>query len=157
MISVLQRVDSGSVKVKNKIVGKISRGFVILLGISKADKETDADYLVEKIINLRIFNDHDKKMNLSIKEVRGSALIISQFTLCADIKKGRRPSFINAAEPNKAKNLYRYFIEKIHLKKIPLETGEFGAEMKVGLVNNGPVTLVSVSYTHLTLPTIYSV
>ena len=142
LIAVLQRVDSGSVKVKNKIVGKISRGFVILLGISKADKETDADYLVEKIINLRIFNDHDKKMNLSIKEVKGSALIISQFTLCADIKKGRRPSFINAAEPNKAKNLYRYFIEKIHLKKIPVETGEFGAEMKVDLVNNGPVTLV---------------
>lgn len=142
LIAVLQRVDSGSVKVKNKIVGKISRGFVILLGISKADKETDADYLVEKIINLRIFNDHDKKMNLSIKEVKGSALIISQFTLCADIKKGRRPSFINAAEPNKAKNLYRYFIEKIHLKKIPVETGEFGAEMKVDLVNNGPLTLV---------------
>ena len=142
LISVLQRVDSGSVKVKNKIVGKINRGFVILLGISKSDKETDADYLVEKIINLRVFNDHDKKMNLSIKEVKGSALIISQFTLCADIKKGRRPSFINAAEPNKAKNLYQYFIEKIYLKKIPVETGEFGAEMKVDLVNNGPVTLV---------------
>ena len=141
LISVLQRVDSGSVKVKNKIV-KINRGFVILLGISKSDKETDADYLVEKIINLRVFNDHDKKMNLSIKEVKGSALIISQFTLCADIKKGRRPSFINAAEPNIAKNLYQYFIKKIHLKKIPVETGEFGTEMKVNLVNNGPVTLV---------------
>ena len=142
LISVLQRVDSGSVKVKNKIIGKIYKGFVILLGISKSDKETDVDYLVEKIINLRVFNDHDKKMNLSIKEVKGSVLIISQFTLCADIKKGRRPSFINAAEPNKAKNLYQYFIEKIHLKKIPVETGEFGAEMKVDLVNNGPVTLV---------------
>ena len=142
LIAVLQRVDSGSVKVKNIIVGKINRGFVILLGISKSDKETDADYLVEKIINLRVFNDHDKKMNLSIKEVKGSVLIISQFTLCADIKKGRRPSFINAAEPSMAKNLYQYFIEKIHLKKIPVETGEFGAEMKVDLVNNGPVTLV---------------
>ena len=142
LISVLQRVDSGSVKVKNKIIGKIYKGFVILLGISKSDKETDVDYLVEKIINLRVFNDHDKKMNLSIKEVKGSVLIISQFTLCADIKKGRRPSFINAAEPNKAKNLYQYFIEKIHLNKIPVETGEFGAEMKVDLVNNGPVTLV---------------
>ena len=142
LISVLQRVDSGSVKVKNKIVGKISRGFVILLGISKSDKETDADYLVEKIINLRVFNDHDKKMNLSIKEVKGSALIISQFTLCADTKKGRRPSFINAAEPKIAKNLYHYFIEKFHLKKIPVETGEFGAEMKIDLVNNGPLTLV---------------
>ena len=142
LIAVLQRVDSGSVKVKNIIVGKINRGYVILLGISKSDKETDADYLVEKIINLRLFNDHDKKMNLSIKEVKGSALIISQFTLCADTKKGRRPSFINVAEPKMAKNLYQYFIEKIQLKKILVETGEFGAEMKVDLVNNGPVTLV---------------
>jgi D-tyrosyl-tRNA(Tyr) deacylase len=142
LISVLQRVDSGLVKVKNKIICKIDRGFVIFLGISKTDKKTDADYLVEKIINLRVFNDYKNKMNLSIKEVKGSALIISQFTLCADMSKGRRPSFINAAEPNKAKSLYQYFIEKVLLKKISVETGEFGAEMKVELINNGPVTLV---------------
>lgn len=143
LISVLQRVDSASVKVKNKIIGNINRGFVILLGITKTDKKKDADYLVEKISNLRVFNDNNEKMNLSIKEVKGSALIISQFTLCADMRKGgRRPSFINAANPDTAKNLYQYFIEKIILKKIPVETGEFGAEMKVGLVNDGPVTLV---------------
>jgi len=142
LISVLQRVDSGSVKVKNKIIGNIDQGFVILLGITKTDKKKDADYLVEKILNLRVFNDNNEKMNLSIKEVKGSALIISQFTLCADMRKGRRPSFINAANPDTAKNLYQYFIEKIILKKIPVETGEFGAEMKVGLVNDGPVTLV---------------
>lgn len=142
MISVIQRCSRGKVTVSQKIIGQIDHGLVIFLGVQKDDSKIDADFLVNKISGLRIFADENDKMNLSIKDVNGSALVISQFTLCGDIKKGRRPSFINAAVPEDGNRLYEYFMSEMKKSGVPIESGEFGAMMDVELVNNGPVTFV---------------
>jgi D-tyrosyl-tRNA(Tyr) deacylase len=142
LIAVIQRAKSGSVTVNEKIIGKIDHGFVILLGVSNSDEEKDADYLAHKIAFLRLFNDENEKMNLSIQDVGGSALVISQFTLCGDTSKGRRPSFIHAAHPEKGNALYKYFMKKLKEKGIPVESGEFGAMMNVAFINEGPVTFI---------------
>ena len=142
MIAVIQRCSRGKVTVANNNIGEIGPGLVILLGVKKGDSETDADLLVQKIVHLRIFNDKDQKMNRSLKDINGAALVISQFTLCGNTKKGRRPSFLNAAAPEKGKELYQYFIDKIEEASINVESGEFGAMMNVELVNDGPVTFV---------------
>jgi D-tyrosyl-tRNA(Tyr) deacylase len=142
MIAVIQRCSRGKVTVSEKVVGEIDNGLVILLGVQKGDTEKDADFLVNKISGLRIFSDENDKMNLSIKDVNGSALVISQFTLCGDTKKGRRPSFIKAATPNDGNRLYEYFMLEMKKGGVPIECGEFGAMMDVELVNNGPVTFV---------------
>ena len=142
MRAVIQRVKSAQVIVNEKIIGSIGFGLLVLLGISREDNCDDADYLVEKTINLRIFDDQDGKMNRSLLDVGGEMLIVSQFTLTADCRKGRRPSFTAAAEPAEAKNLYQYFIERLKEKGITVATGEFQAFMEVGLINNGPVTIL---------------
>jgi len=142
MIAVIQRCSRGKVTVANNNIGEIGPGLVIFLGIKKGDSETDADLLVKKVVHLRIFNDKDLKMNRSLKDINGAALVISQFTLCGNTKKGRRPSFLNAAAPEKGKELYQYFIDKIEEASINVESGEFGAMMNVELVNDGPVTFV---------------
>ncbi len=142
MIAVIQRCSRGKVTVANNNIGEIGPGLVIFLGVKKGDSETDADLLVQKIVHLRIFNDKDLKMNRSLKDINGAALVISQFTLCGNTKKGRRPSFLNAAAPEKGKELYQYFIDKIEEASINVESGEFGAMMNVELVNDGPVTFV---------------
>ncbi len=142
MKAVIQRVTHGSVSVDDKIIGKIGHGFVILLGITHDDATEDADYLAEKIVNLRVFEDGDGKMNRSLTDVRGSMLVISQFTLFANTRKGRRPSFIDAARPEIAIPLYEYFMEKSRSLGIPVECGEFGAMMAVEIHNDGPVTII---------------
>jgi len=142
MIAVIQRCSRGKVTVENNNVGEIGTGIVILLGIKKSDSEIDADLLVKKIVHLRIFSDKNKKMNYSLKDINGSALVISQFTLCGNTKKGRRPSFLIAATPEKGKKLYQYFIDKMEDASIIVESGKFGAMMNVELVNDGPVTFV---------------
>ena len=142
MIAVIQRCSQGKVTVSDKVVGKISHGLVIFLGVQKNDTENDAEFLVNKICGFRIFNDENDKMNLSIKDVNGSALVISQFTLCGDTKKGRRPSFIQAATSEDGDRLYEYFMSEMKKSGVPIESGEFGAMMDVELVNNGPVTFV---------------
>ena len=142
MIAVIQRCSRGKVTVSEKVVGEIDNGLVILLGVQKGDTENDADFLVNKISGLRIFSDENDKMNLSIKDVNGTALVISQFTLCGDTKKGRRPSFIKAATPDDGNRLYEYFMLEMKKGGVPIESGEFGAMMNVELVNDGPVTFV---------------
>ncbi len=139
---VVQRVNNAKVEVESKTIGKIEKGFLVLLGVGPEDTKNIADFLVEKLCNLRIFEDEDKKMNLSIKDIEGELLIVSQFTLYADCKKGNRPSFSNAAKPQKANELYEYFIEKCKSKVRKVEHGEFGADMKVSLLNDGPVTII---------------
>lgn len=140
---LVQRVSKASVKVENKIIGKIDKGFLVFLGITHTDNEEIADYLVQKLIKLRVFEDENDKMNLSLKDVEGQLLIISQFTLYADTKKsGNRPSFTDAAKPEYANKLYEYFTKKCRENGIYVQTGEFGADMKVELINNGPVTIM---------------
>ena len=140
---LVQRVKYANVKVNNEIIGKIDNGFLVFLGITHTDTEENADYLVQKLINLRVFEDENEKMNLSIQDIKGELLIISQFTLYADTKRsGNRPSFTDAAKPEQANKLYEYFIEKCKEKGIYIQTGEFGADMKVELLNDGPVTLI---------------
>ena len=146
MIAVLQRVTTGKVKIGDRIVGDIDNGLVILLGVHRDDKEEDIIFLADKVIGLRIFNDNNGKMNISLQDVDGSVLVISQFTLCGDWRKGRRPSFTKAADPDKGKLLYDGFIDEIRSKGINVETGEFGAAMDVSLVNSGPVTFVLDSH-----------
>lgn len=141
MKAVIQRVSEASVKVDGKIVGEIGKGFMILIGIDEQDEKTDADWLIQKILNLRIFGDENDKLNLSIKDISGEILCISQFTLIADYKKGNRPSFIKAAKPDKAIPLFDYFKEEIALSGLKTESGIFGADMKVSLINDGPVTI----------------
>lgn len=138
---VLQRVLQSNVEVDNKTVGEITHGFLIFLGITHKDTEQQADWLIEKILKLRVFEDEEGKMNKSIEDVGGSLLIVSQFTLYGDCKKGARPSFIDAARPEQAIPLYDYFVNKAK-ESISVETGEFGAHMAVSLVNDGPVTLI---------------
>lgn len=145
---VLQRVSEAQVKVDNQIAGKINNGLLLLIGIDELDETTDADWLIKKIIDLRIFSDEDGKMNLSVKDISGEILCISQFTLLADYKKGNRPSYIKAAKPEKAIPLFDYF--KTEIKKhseLKVESGIFGADMKVSLINDGPVTIVMDSKT----------
>ena len=142
MKAVIQRVFSASVAVDGKEVGSIDLGLLVLLGVAKEDVSTDLDYLVKKTIGLRIFKDENANMNLSIKDVGGEALVVSQFTLCADTKKGRRPSFINAAPPEIAESIYQQYCEKLREENISVQMGQFGAMMEVKLINDGPVTIV---------------
>ena len=142
MRAVVQRVTEASVMVSEKCVGEINKGFLILLGVEENDELKDCDYLVEKIINLRVFEDHEGKMNLSLSDIEGELLVVSQFTLLGDCRKGRRPSFIAAARPEKANDLYKMFVDKAKSHGIKVETGIFQAEMKVNLCNDGPVTLM---------------
>ncbi|MBT5019798.1 MAG: D-tyrosyl-tRNA(Tyr) deacylase [Planctomicrobium sp.] len=142
MRAVVQRVSSASVTVDEQIVGQIEKGFVVLLGITGSDTEADVNFLANKIIGLRVFEDADEKMNCSIVDVGGSLLVISQFTLFGDCRKGRRPSFNEAARPEKAKPLYESFVSELRAQGVPTETGTFQAHMDVALVNDGPVTLL---------------
>ncbi|UHO37747.1 D-tyrosyl-tRNA(Tyr) deacylase [Chryseobacterium capnotolerans] len=144
---VIQRASEASVKVDGKIVGEIGKGLMLLVGIDENDEKADADWLVQKILNLRIFGDEDDKLNLSVKDISGEILCISQFTLIADYKKGNRPSFIKAAKPDKAVPLFDYFKEEIAKSGLKTESGIFGADMKVSLINDGPVTIVMDSIT----------
>ena len=142
MRAVIQRVKESSVKADNEIIGRIDGGLMVLLGVAKGDTPTDAEYLANKIVNLRIFEDDKNKMNRSLLEIDGKMLVVSQFTLLADCRKGRRPSFIAAAEPQKAADLYEYFVQQVRQLGVSVETGRFQAVMEVALVNDGPVTLV---------------
>ena len=139
---VLQRVTEASVKIDNEVKGQIDHGFLILVGIENEDEKSDADWLIQKINGLRVFTDQEGKMNLSIQDVKGSILLISQFTLFASTKKGNRPSYIQAARPEIAIPLYTYFTEQLKIQsQLNVETGVFGADMKVSLINDGPVTI----------------
>ena len=145
MRTVVQRVSSASVTVDGNIIGKINKGFLVLLGIKSTDTKQDVDYMVKKVINLRIFRDENDKMNLSLKDVNGELLIVSQFTLYGDASGGNRPSFIDAAKPDIAIPLYEYFVSECRKKINLVQTGEFGADMKVELLNDGPVTIIMES------------
>lgn len=142
MTAVVQRVKSASVSVDGKICGEIGLGFLVLLGVSVSDTEEDAVYLAGKISSMRIFDDESGKINLSVKDVGGSILAVSNFTLCADCRKGNRPNFINAARPQEAEYLYEKFVELVRARGIAVSCGQFGGEMLVSLVNDGPVTIV---------------
>ena len=139
---VVQRVKNAQVNIEGKKERKIEKGFMVLIGVTHTDTKEIADYLVKKLINLRIFEDENGKMNLSLKDVNGSLLLVSQFTLYADCSSGNRPSFIDAAKPDFANELYKYIIDECKKKIDIVETGVFGADMKVELVNDGPVTII---------------
>lgn len=138
----MQRVSSAGVSIEGKIVGAVGKGILILLGVSEDDSEKDAIYLLEKILNLRIFEDNAAKMNLSLLDIQGELLVVSQFTLYGDARRGRRPSFIRAAAPDKANRLYEFFVAEARKKIGKVETGQFQAMMNVELVNDGPVTIL---------------
>ena len=142
MIAVLQRTSNASVSVKDKIIGQIQDGVVVLLGVKRGDSYKESEYLAQKVSKLRIFNDKKDKMNLSLVDISGSVLVISQFTLCADTRKGRRPSFVNSAKSEFAEEIYNKFIEKIKEENLLIQTGIFGAKMQVNIINEGPVTLI---------------
>jgi D-tyrosyl-tRNA(Tyr) deacylase len=142
MRAVIQRVTRAQVSVDNEPCGKIGPGLVVLLGVAKTDKQADADYLAEKITGLRIFEDDDGKMNRSVAQAGGSVLTVSQFTLCGDARRGKRPSFDEAAAPEPARRLYEYFVAAIRAAGLVCETGRFQAMMQVELVNDGPVTIL---------------
>lgn len=142
MRAVVQRVSNASVTVEDHLAGAITRGLLVYLGVGSTDTEKDAEYLAEKIVGLRIFTDEQDKMNLSVSEVDGQILVVPQFTLLADARKGRRPSYSEAAEPEKANRLYTYFINILREKRITVETGVFQASMKVSYTNEGPVTIL---------------
>lgn len=142
MRAVVQRVARGSVSVEGQIVGEIGKGYVVLLGVAADDTEADASYLVDKVINLRIFPDNEGKMNLSLLDVGGSILVVSQFTLLGDCRNGRRPSFIQAARPEKANELYNFFVQSLKAKGVNVATGQFQTEMLVEIINDGPVTIL---------------
>ena len=144
---VIQRVTEANVKVEGKIVGEITKGLLLLIGIDEEDEKNDADWLVHKILSLRIFGDEGGKLNRSVMDISGGILCISQFTLIADYKKGNRPSFIKAAKPEKAIPLFEYFKTEISKSGLKTESGIFGADMKVSLLNDGPVTIVMDSKT----------
>ncbi|MBE2272880.1 MAG: D-tyrosyl-tRNA(Tyr) deacylase [Flavobacteriales bacterium] len=147
MKAVIQRVSEANVKVDGNIVGEISKGLLLLIGIDEEDEKNDADWLVHKILSLRIFGDDEGKLNRSVMDISGGILCISQFTLIADYKKGNRPSFIKAAKPEKAIPLFEYFKTEISKSGLKTESGIFGADMKVSLLNDGPVTIVMDSKT----------
>ncbi|MFQ5867564.1 MAG: D-aminoacyl-tRNA deacylase [bacterium] len=147
MRAIVQRVSEASVSVKNEVeslreINKIKRGLVVLLGVGRQDSEEDAEYLAEKISNLRIFPDENDRMNLSVLDVKGEVLVISQFTLYGDCRKGRRPDFTSAAPPEMAEDLYEKFIEKVKAKGVEVKSGEFQARMLVDIHNDGPVTIL---------------
>jgi D-tyrosyl-tRNA(Tyr) deacylase len=142
MRAVVQRVDRASVKVDDEITGEIGRGLLVLLGVAQDDAESDADYLAEKIAGLRIFEDDAGKMNLSVMDIAGAVLAVSQFTLYGDVRRGKRPSFDTAARPERARELYEYFVNRIRAAGLRCETGRFQAMMEVSLVNSGPVTIL---------------
>ena len=142
MKAVIQRVTSASVAVEGETVGAIGQGLLVLLGVEKGDTEAQADRLAEKIAGLRIFSDADGKMNLSVRDVSGSLLVVSQFTLAGNCSKGRRPSFDTAAPPEEGKRLYEYFVAAARNLDLPAQTGIFQADMQVTLVNDGPVTFI---------------
>jgi len=142
MRAVVQRVKNSSVTVDKIVVGEIGVGLMVLLGVEKEDSTKDADYLSDKISNLRIFQDENNKMNLSLLDIKGEMLVVSQFTLMGDCRKGRRPSFIQAATPDTADGLYKHFVEKVREKGTRVQTGQFQKMMDVSLVNDGPVTLI---------------
>ncbi|WP_027089391.1 D-aminoacyl-tRNA deacylase [Thomasclavelia saccharogumia] len=139
---VIQKVSQSSVKIDGKIVGKIGKGYMVLVGITNGDDKMLVEKMVDKLVNLRIFEDENDKLNLSLLDVNGSILSISQFTLYANCKKGRRPSFIDAAKPNVSSPLYDYFNEVLEKKGVNVERGVFGAMMEVSLINDGPVTII---------------
>jgi D-tyrosyl-tRNA(Tyr) deacylase len=140
---VIQRVSEASVTIDGTVYSSIQKGFMVLVGIEEADTREDADWLCSKLISMRIFSDADDKMNLSLQDIKGDVLLVSQFTLFASTKKGNRPSFIRSARPDVAIPLYEYCIEQLNsLLGKPIKTGVFGADMKVGLVNDGPVTVL---------------
>lgn len=139
---VIQRVKNAQVDINNKDVAKINNGFLVLIGITHTDTKDIADYLVKKLINLRVFEDENGKMNLSLNDINGSLLLVSQFTLYADCSSGNRPSFTDAAKPDFANELYEYIIDECKKKIDKVETGVFGADMKVSLINDGPVTII---------------
>lgn len=142
MRAVIQRVTQSTVGVDDKVVGQIGPGMLVLLGVGQDDSTAEADYLVSKLIHLRIFEDSAGKMNRSLLDVGGQMLVVSQFTLLGDCRKGRRPSFAHAAEPEKAEQLYEYFVRNVAREGIQVETGQFAAKMAVSLINDGPVTLI---------------
>ncbi len=142
MRAVVQRVSSSQVTVEEKTVGKIERGLMVLLGVTHDDDIKDVEYMVEKIVNLRIFEDENEKMNLSLMDIKGELLVVSQFTLYGDCRKGRRPNFTEAAKPDIADELYEKFMEKAKEYDVKVERGKFGAHMIVDIVNDGPVTLI---------------
>lgn len=142
MRAVVQRVDKAEINIGEKKLSEINKGLLVFLGIEQGDQESDADYLCEKILHLRIFEDKNRKMNLSLLDIDGDILVVSQFTLLGDCRKGRRPSFTAAENPERAKNLYDYFIERAKESINHVFQGEFQAMMSVKLVNNGPVTML---------------
>lgn len=139
---VIQRVTHSSVTVDGQVIGKIGKGFMVLIGVEDSDTKAIADKMISKLIGLRVFQDDNDKMNLSLKDVNGELLLISQFTLYADCKKGNRPSFIRAGKPDMANEMYQYIIEECKKQISVVEKGEFGADMKVDLLNDGPVTII---------------
>lgn len=142
MRAVLQRVSRAEVRIEGRVVGKIARGFLVLLGVAAGDTESDASFLVDKIIGMRIFADEAGKMNLSIAQAEGAILVVSQFTLLADTNSGRRPSFTKAAPLDEARRLYQHFLSLTRTRGVKVETGEFAATMEVDLINDGPVTII---------------
>jgi len=142
MRAVVQRVSRAKVTVNGEITGQIEQGLLVLLGVGQADTEADADYLAEKIAGLRIFEDEAGRMNLSVADVQGAVLAVSQFTLYGDVRRGKRPSFDAAARPERARELYEYFVARIRAAGLPCETGRFQEMMQVELVNDGPVTIL---------------
>ena len=143
MKAVIQRVSRASVTVEGKVTGKIKQGFLVLLGVAQGDTKKEAEFLAAKIAKLRVFEDKEGKMNLSLLDINAGALVISQFTLCADLKKGNRPSFTGSKEPNAANKLYEYFCDCLKSEGVAdIQKGVFGAEMHVELLNHGPVTIV---------------
>lgn len=139
---VLQRVAEARVEVDGDVTGAIGQGFLLLLAVGVGDSKRDADYLINKTLSLRVFKDQHGKMNLSVQDVEGSILVVSQFTLYGDVRQGRRPSFDRAAPPEKARELYEYFVRQLAASGVPVATGVFQAEMKVHLINDGPVTFI---------------
>jgi D-tyrosyl-tRNA(Tyr) deacylase len=142
---MIQRVTSATIEIESTVTASIGRGLVLLLGISKNDSQRDADYLVEKCAGLRVFADEAGKMNLDVRQIGGSLLIVSNFTVYGDVRRGKRPSFDLAAAPTDARVIYDYFVERARLTGIPVETGSFQAHMKVELVNDGPIALIAES------------
>lgn len=142
MRAVVQRVDYANVKVKGKVVGEIDKGLLVFLGVGDNDNNSDLEYMVDKILGLRIFEDELGKMNLSLKDINGEILVVSQFTLYGDVRRGKRPSFTSSAKPELAERLYEDFIEKCKEEGLKVETGIFGAHMDVEIKNNGPVTIL---------------
>lgn len=142
MRAVVQRVSSASVDVAGTTVGEIDSGMLVLLGVAQDDTTDDADYLADKLVNLRVFQDAEGKMNLSLLDTRGGMLVVSQFTLYGDARRGRRPSYSDAADPEKANRLYEYFVERVRALSVHVETGVFQAMMNVTLTNSGPVTIL---------------